>query len=86
MNINLHIERLVLDGVNIAPDQRHLLQASVETELARLLTNGGLSPSLAQGTALSRISTGDMQLTAGGNPTQIGRQIAQSLYRGIGHG
>ena len=56
MNINLHIERLVLDGVNIAPDQRHLLQASVETELTRLLTDGGLSPSLAQGTALPRIS------------------------------
>jgi len=35
MNINLHIERLVLDGVNIAPRQRHLLQASGETELTR---------------------------------------------------
>jgi hypothetical protein len=84
MNINLHIERLVLDGVNIAPGQRHLLQASVETELTRLLTDGGLSASLAQGTVLPRLSTGGIQLT-GNNPTQLGRQIAQSVYGGLGH-
>lgn len=84
MNINLHIERLVLDGVNIAPGQRHLLQASVEMELTRLLTDGGLASSLAQGVALPRLSAGAMQLT-GSNPAQLGRQIAQSVYGGIGH-
>ena len=84
MNIKLHIERLILDGVNIAPSQRHLLQASVETELTRLLTDRGLSPSLAQGPAVPRLSTGGIQLT-GNNPTQIGQQIAQSVYGGIGH-
>lgn len=85
MNITLHIERLVLDGVNIAPGQHHVLQTSVETELIRLLTDGGLSPSLAQGTAVPRISTDGIQLTAGDNPTQLGQHIAQSVYRGIGH-
>jgi hypothetical protein len=84
MNINLHIERLVLDGVNLAPGQRQLLQASVETELTRLLTAGGLSANLAQGTALPRLSTSGIQMT-GNNPTQMGRQIAQSVYGGIGH-
>lgn len=84
MNINLHIERLVLDGVNIAPEQRRILQVSVETELTRLLTNGGLSPGLVQGAALSRLSAAGIQLT-GNNPTQLGRQIAQSVYGGIGH-
>ena len=85
MNINLHIERLVLDGVNIAPGQRDLLQASVETELTRLLTDGGLSPGLAQGTALPRLSTSGIELAGNNNPTQVGRQIAQSVYGGIGH-
>ncbi len=84
MNINLHIERLVLEGVNIAPGQRHLLQASVETELARLLTDGGLAPGLAQGSTLPRLSTSGIHIT-GNNPAQIGRQIAQSVYGGIGH-
>lgn len=84
MNIRLHIDRLVLDGVNIAPDRHHVLQASVETELTRLLTDGGLSPSLAQGMALPGISAGGIQLI-NNNLTQIGQQIAQSVYGGIGH-
>ena len=84
MNVKLHIERLVLDGVNIAPEQRHLLQASVETELTRLLTAEGLSPSLAKGIALPRVSADGIQLT-NETPTQIGQQIAQSVYGGIGH-
>lgn len=84
MNINLHIERLLLDGVSIAPDQLHILQASVETELTRLLTDGGLSPGLAQGTSWPRMSTSGIQLTDN-NPTQIGLHIAQSVYEGISH-
>jgi len=85
MNINLHIERLVLDGVNIAPGQRHLLQAGVETELTRMLMDGGLAPSFAQGSALPRLSASGIQLTGGNTPTQLGWQIAQSVYGGIGH-
>jgi hypothetical protein len=85
VNIILHIERLVLDGINIGPDQRPLLHASVEAELLRLLTDGGLSPGLAQGTALQRMSTSAIQLTGGNNPTQLGQQIARSVYGGIGH-
>ena len=85
MNINLHIERLVLDGVNVPPGQRHLLRASVETELVRLLTDGGLSPSLAAGGALPHVSANDIQLTGGNDPVELGRQIAQSVYGGIGN-
>jgi hypothetical protein len=84
-SIQLHIERLVLDGVNIAPGQSYLLQASVETELTRLLTDGGLAPNLAEGVALPRLSTSGIQLTGDDNPAQLGRQIAQSVYGGIGH-
>ena len=84
MNINLHIERLVLDGVNIAPGQRDLLQASVTTELTQLLTNGGLMGNLVEGVSLPRLSASSIQLT-GNSPTQLGQQIAQSVYGGIGH-
>lgn len=85
MNINLHIERLVLDGINIAPDQSHLLQTSVATELKRILAEGGLSSDLAQGTNLSCLSGSSIQINEGGKPAQLGRQIAQSVYEGIGH-
>lgn len=85
MNINLHIERLVLDGVNIAAGEGHLLQSTVTAELTRMLTDGGLKSSIAHGTALLCISTSGIQLTGNNNPTQLGQQIAQSVYGGIGH-
>jgi len=84
MNITLHIERLILDGVNIAPDQRHLLQASLTTELTRLLTQNGLAANFIEGLSIPKLSATDVQLT-GNNPKQLGKQIAQSVYGGIGH-
>lgn len=83
MNINLHIERLVLDGINISPGQRDLLQASVITELTQLLNNAGLAGNLVEGVSLPRLSASSIQLT-GKSPTQLGQQIAQSVYGGIG--
>lgn len=84
MNISLYIERLILDGVNILPGQRHLLRANVETELVRLFADGGLSPSLSEGVAVPHVSVSGIQLAGGNDPVQLGRQIAQSVYGGIG--
>lgn len=84
MNINLHIERLVLDGISLDAGQRPLLQAAVEAELARLLSSGGLAPALQTGGARQRLTAPSMQLTGGGSPDTFGRQIARSVYGGIG--
>ena len=83
--IELHIERLILDGVNVTtPRERALLRAAVETELTRLLTAGGLSRELSGGVAVPSLAAGDVQLTAGGDPSRLGAQIAQAVYDGIG--
>ena len=84
MNIELHIERLILDGVAIAPRQRALLQAAVEAELRRLLVQGGLAAGLAQGGALPSIRASAIQLTPDSDPRRMGTQIAQAVYGGIG--
>ena len=84
MNIRIHIERLVLDGISIPPDQRQPLQAAVEGELARLLGEGGLAYGLDSGGALFSVRAGAMQLTGDTNPTTLGQQIAQAVYGGIG--
>jgi hypothetical protein len=84
MNINLHIERLVLDGLPIARSQGVLVQRAVETELARLLAADGLSPGLLGGGVLPHVPAIDIQLTSGNDSTVIGRQIAQSVHGGIG--
>jgi hypothetical protein len=84
MNINLHIERLVLDGVPLAPGGRVLLQAAVEAELTRLLASGGLSDALQSGGALYNVKTTGIQLGSDGSPARLGEQIAGAVYGGIG--
>ena len=84
MNINVHIERLILDGLPIARHQGSLVQAAVEAELARLLAADGLTPSLLKGGALSHVQTGGIQLAGEGDPGQLGQQIAQAVYGRIG--
>jgi len=84
MNIKLHIDRLILDGLPLPHSQRPLLQAAVEAELTRLLTADGLSPGLSAGGAIPHLPVGSLQLTHDNSPAQLGRQIAQSVYGGIG--
>ncbi len=84
MNINVNIERLVLEGVSVPPSQRPLLQAAVEAELGRLLTAEGLSAGLRSGGVVPRVLGGTIQLSPESNPTQLGQQIAQAVYGGIG--
>jgi hypothetical protein len=84
MNINLHIERLILDGLPIEGLHGPLVQAAVEAELSRLLSAGGLHASLQSGIAVPSVRADVMSLNAGTNPKQIGQQIARAVYGGIG--
>ena len=84
MNIDLHIERLILEGINLAPYEHRHLQTAVEVELGRLLSAGGVNRELAGGIALPSLRAGDVQLGAGAGPVQLGQQIAQAVYGGIG--
>ena len=84
MHIELHIERLVLDGLSASPRERTLMRAAVETELARLLTEQGLSPDLSSGVALPSLGASDIELSPRGDAWQMGEQIARSVYGGLG--
>lgn len=84
MNINLHIERLILDGLPLAHAQGPLVQAAVEAELSRLLSAGGLHSSLQSGIAVPSVRADAVSLNTGSNPQQIGQQIARAVYGGIG--
>ncbi|HTG87612.1 MAG TPA: hypothetical protein VL907_11285 [Pyrinomonadaceae bacterium] len=84
MNINLHIDRLILDGLDLAHDQRPLLQAAVQTELGRLLTAGGLSNEIAGAGALPRVAGDAIQVQQQSGPQDTGHRIAASVYGAIG--
>lgn len=83
MNINLHIERLVLNGLPIAHHDGPLVQAAVEAELSRLLTAQGLSPTLSNGGAMPAVRGDSIQLARESSPAQLGMQIAQAVYGGL---
>lgn len=83
MNINIHIERIVLDGVSIPYYQRPLLQTAVETELARLLVTDGLASGLQASVATPCSSADAIKLTGDSDPTVLGQQIAQAVYGGL---
>lgn len=84
MNINLHIERLVLEGISLSPGQRPLLQSAVEAGLSRLLLIGGLRDGLLSGGTLYTVKTAGIQLSNDATPARLGAQIAGAVYGGIG--
>lgn len=84
MNIQLNIERLVLDGLPLTRREGVLVQAAVETELARLLQTEGLSPVLTGGGMTPHLAAPGISFTPGGDPAALGTQIAHSVYGSIG--
>lgn len=83
MNINLHIERLILDGLPLEARDSTALRAAVEVELAQLLSQNTDMLNWQSSGAMSSMRADAIQLTVQSNPGQIGRQIAGSIYGGI---
>jgi hypothetical protein len=83
VNINLTIERLILDGLNIEPSHGALVKTAVEAELSRLLTQAGLAPGLRSGGVFPRVRAHSIQVSPGDKPTQVGRHIARAIYKGV---
>ena len=83
MNVQLHIERLILDGLPVTAAQGPRVKAAMEAELTRLLVEGGLSHELGGG-AIPQVRAGNLQFSPECSPVHLGKQIAQSAYGGIG--
>ena len=84
MNIRLHIEELVLDGLPLSQHQGALVQAAMKQELCRLLGSGQLGSWLASAGAMPELQGGSIRAASAASPTRLGVQIAGGLYTGIG--
>lgn len=84
MNIRLHIERLILDGLDISTGDGEQVQVGAQAELVRLLETGGLAPELLAGTNLAAVPAGSLTVGRQENGGVLGRKIARSAYEGIG--
>jgi hypothetical protein len=81
MNVELHIEELVLHG--FAPGDRYRIGEAVERELQRLLAEQGAPALFNAAIDLARIDAGIFNLKPNANSEMIGAQIAQAIYSGI---
>jgi hypothetical protein len=84
LNIELHIERLILDGLPVEARSRAELQFAVEAELTRLLLSNGLSPDLLSGGAVRSLGAGEINFTDQTASADLGNSIAQAVHSGIG--
>jgi hypothetical protein len=82
MDVYVTIDRLVLDGLTLAPGDREVLGAALEAELTRLLSAGGLDAAWSAGAATPRISLAAPALA--GSPAIMGTSIAQTVYGSLG--
>ena len=81
MRIQLHIDRLVLDGLPVDWASGPAVKAAVE--LTRLLSKGSLATELASGIAVPALRGGSINVADKVKPTALGRDIAGAVYRGI---
>jgi hypothetical protein len=80
MKIVLHIERLVLDGLAVAPTDRPRIAAAMEAEFTRLLRD---APVPATSGATPRLAAPSVMLAPGMAPEPMGRAIAASAHAGL---
>jgi hypothetical protein len=86
MKINLHIERIVLDGLPVTPAEQARVRASIESELKRLLIADRSATNLQSGGAVPRITAPSLRFTTTDLPDALGRGIARSIHGGLSKG
>jgi hypothetical protein len=83
MHIELHIERLVFDGVALSFRDRAALTRAVSSELSRLLARG-LHPGVLSGRAQAVVNGGSIAFDPAAGGSRLGAQIARAVHGGIG--
>jgi hypothetical protein len=84
MNIELHIERLVLEGIPIAPREGTLLHAAIHAELERLLRAEGFPGRRPDPRAVARLQGPAIRLPNAVRVDMLGGLIASAIRDGIG--
>ena len=83
MTIVVHIDRLVMDGIPLAPGSSGRLAAAVEAELGRLLAVGPLPLALRSGGAAPSTPGGSIHVAGGESAPSLGCSIAEAVHGGL---
>jgi hypothetical protein len=83
MNMNVHIERLVLKDDSLDSRQGPLLGRTLQAELTRLLVEQRSSARLFSRGAVPFLRTETVKQNLNASPVEWGTQIAQAVYGAI---
>lgn len=75
--IEVHIDRLVLDGV--PPHQARAVAQAVARALSQSLAERGLGASILAGPAIERIAAGSLALAPSAPPAEVGGRIGHTV-------
>ena len=82
MDIEIHIEELILEG--FPAGDRHIIGEAIGRELTRLFGERDMPSSLAQGRELLQVDGGTIEVDPRDRPEFIGAQLARVVYGGLG--
>jgi hypothetical protein len=82
MTVNLHIERVILEG--LPADVARSIRSATETELARLVRESGLAREFHSSQSLPAVPAGTISISHRQPASRLGVQLAGAVYRGIG--
>ena len=86
MKINLHIERLIVEGMSLTAREKDQLSSAIRQQLLGQLTERGLAADLNGLAGQRTVNGGAMSLMDADQPGAIGQKIGTAIYRGIGNG
>jgi len=84
MKMNVHIERLVLEGLPVSGQDGPRVRAAVSAELERLIGAHGISQELRSACAVPEVRAETLQIVRQSSPRGLGMQIARAVYGGLG--
>jgi hypothetical protein len=84
MKLQIHIERLVLEGLSLNSIGCRQAQAAVQAELTRLLIESGLAHELQAGGAVPHRKAAEIAMTRRDKPAEVGKRIAGAIHNAIG--
>jgi hypothetical protein len=85
MKMNVHIERLVLEGLPVGSHDGPRVRAAVTAELERLIRTQGISQQLRSAGAVPEMRAGSLHMAERTSPRRLGTQIARAVYGGLGN-
>ncbi|MBO1350936.1 MAG: hypothetical protein EBE86_027825 [Hormoscilla sp. GUM202] len=80
MNIKMRINEIIIgEGVEVPRSMGRILQAALEAELARMLTEKGLPPKPEKGARIPSLPV-NRELKGKTSPDRVGKLLAQAIY------